>query len=88
MSRRMKRPMTDHTKTAARLRSHPRMWMPVGEYNSTQSAEGMAHMIRTGQAKQGTSPYAPAGTFETRVELTEFGAELLAQYVGSAGGAS
>ena len=85
MSRPSKRTTVDHAKVAARLRAHPRMWLPVGEYRSTQSADGMARKIREGQpigSTADTSHYQPAGAFEVRIDLTEFGALVVARYVG------
>jgi hypothetical protein len=85
MSRLAKRRPISHDKTAARLRSHPRMWMPVGEYRSSQSAEHMAWAVRTAYPwTRAVSAYEPAGAYEARVRLTEFGAELVARYVGGA----
>lgn len=82
MSRLTKRPAVNHTTTAAHIKARPRTWLPVGEYRSTQSAEHMAYAIRTAYAKRQNSPYAPAGSFEARTRLTEYGALLEARYIG------
>ncbi len=87
MSRLAKRTPIDHDQAAARLRSRPGLWMPVGEYRSSQSAEHMAWAVRTAYPwTRIVSAYEPAGAFEARVRLTEFGCELVARYVG--GGAA
>lgn len=74
----------DHFAVAAACRATPGVWQPVGEYNSTQSAEGAASYIRSAYIKTSTqkSAYSPAGSFETRQALTEFGARVEARYVG------
>lgn len=80
----MKRPQTNHTAIAAACRANPGQWQTVGEYSSTQSAHGAARYIQTAITKNPkyTSPYAPAGAFEARHALTEFGAMVQARYVG------
>lgn len=74
----------DHFAVAAACRANPGEWQPVGEYNSTQSAYGaMGHISRaviTTTSQQ--SAYTPAGSFEARQELTEFGARVEARFVG------
>lgn len=79
-----RRNRVDHFAVAAACRANPGEWQPVGEYNSTQSAEGAASYIRTAYIKTSTrrSAYSPAGSFETRHALTELGARLEARYVG------
>ncbi|MDL5205075.1 hypothetical protein [Streptomyces sp. ALI-76-A] len=89
MSLLSKRPRVDHVATAARLRAHPHMWLIVGEYRSTVSAEGIARDIRSAFQRhvgRGRSPYRPAGAFESRMELTEYGVQVTARYVGAGGG--
>ncbi|MFE2967500.1 hypothetical protein ACFXKC_28280 [Streptomyces sp. NPDC059340] len=89
MSRLAARPKVNHVEAAAKLRAQPGEWMLLGEYGSTQSAEGFANSIRTAYVKRGPSPspYAPAGSFQARTQLTEFGSALWACYVGPTGGA-
>jgi hypothetical protein len=82
VSRLARRPVIDHQAAAANLRAKPGKWLLVGEYRSGQSAVHMAWAVRAGWTKSGTSPYAPAGSFEARTRLTEYGAALLACYVG------
>lgn len=85
MSRPVKRRYVDHTKAAARLRAHPRMWLPVGEYRARTTADGIARAIRNGvplSRTAGSSPYAPAGSFDARMDLTEFGVQVIARYIG------
>lgn len=82
MSRLVKRPAVDHTASAATLRSTPGKWMFLGEYQSSTGADYAAYCIRTAYAKGRLSAYRPAGSFEARTELTEFGADLWACYVG------
>jgi hypothetical protein len=80
-----RRPNIDHKTVAANCRANPGMWQPVAEYNSSQSADGAAGYIRYATTKKTThvSPYAPAGAFEARRTLTEFGARVEARFVGS-----
>lgn len=84
MSRRAKRPTVNHAATAAALRARPGTWLRVGEYGSSQSAESTANVIRTAFVKKdrSLSPYAPAGSFQARTRLTEFGSAVWACYVG------
>ena len=74
----------DHFAVAAVCRANPGEWQLVGEYNSTQSAYGATSHIRraviTTTSQQ--SAYSPAGAFEARQELTEFGARVEARFVG------
>lgn len=74
----------DHFAVAAVCRAKPGQWQEVGEYNSSQSADGAIHYIRTASVKSPAqaSAYTPAGAFETRRTLTEFGARVEARYVG------
>lgn len=80
----MRRRKVDHFAVAAVCRANPGVWQPVGEYNSSQSAEGAGDYIRTAYAKTPSqrSAYSPAGSFEARHTLTEFGARVEARYVG------
>ncbi|MFF5984371.1 hypothetical protein ACFY78_36570 [Streptomyces olindensis] len=81
------RKLVDHVAVAARCRANPGEWQEVGEYNSTQSADGMVRTIRTAYVRssraRAASPYSPAGAFEATRVLTEFGARVEARYVGS-----
>lgn len=79
-----RRPNIDHKAVAAVCRTNPGMWQPVAEYNSSQSADGAAGYIRNATTKKPThiSPYAPAGSFEARRTLTEYGARVEARFVG------
>ncbi|MFJ9671429.1 hypothetical protein ACIRP5_11645 [Streptomyces sp. NPDC101221] len=74
----------DHFAVAAACRANPGEWQPVGEYNSPQSAYGVAAYISTADTKKDRqrSAYEPAGSFEARRTLTEFGVWLEARYVG------
>jgi hypothetical protein len=83
VSRLARRPMVDHAQAARRLRAKPGKWLPVGDYGSSQSAARMAWAIRSARTKGTVSPYAPAGAFETRTQLTEDGARLHARYIGT-----
>jgi len=75
----------NHFTVAAACRAHPGEWQPVGEYNSTQSAEGAATNIRSAYVRTPghRSAWAPAGAFEARHALTEFGARVEARYIGT-----
>lgn len=81
----MKRRQINHFKVAEHCRANPGVWQPVGEYNSTSSAHGAAAYIRNARVRtpHHASPYAPAGAFEARRMLTEFGALVEARYVGA-----
>lgn len=74
----------DHFAVAAACRANPGEWQPVGEYNSAQSADGAAGYVRNATISRSSlrSAYSPAGSFEARHELTEFGARVEARYVG------
>jgi len=75
----------NHFAVADACRANPGAWQPVGEYNSSHSARGAAIYIRkacTGGSAQ-RSAYEPAGAFETRQALTEFGARVEARYIGT-----
>ncbi|MFF6781374.1 hypothetical protein [Streptomyces sp. NPDC012510] len=79
-----RRPNIDHKAVAAACRNQPGIWQPVAEYNSSQSAAGAAGYIRDATTKKTThlSPYAPAGAYEARHALTEYGARVEARFVG------
>jgi hypothetical protein len=82
------RKLVDHFAVAALCRANPGQWQEVGEYNSSQSADGMVRSICTAYVPasraRATSAYTPAGAFEATSVLTEFGARVEARYVGSA----
>ena len=73
----------NHFAVAALCRANPGQWQDVGEYNSTDSARRSAEGIRTAFVKGPgrRSAYTPAGLFEARHELTEYGARVEARYV-------
>lgn len=79
--------MTDHFAVAALCRANPGEWQDVGEYNSMQAAARTVAAIETAYVHANRpnsgSAYSPAGTFEARSELTEFGARVETRYVGS-----
>lgn len=81
MSRPIKRRHVDHQVVAVLLQSKPGVWMEVGEYLATHTADGTAHRIRTGY---NAPMYRPAGAFEARTKLTEFGTIVEARYVDGA----
>lgn len=77
--------VADHFAVAAACRANPGEWQDVGEYNSSQSASSLAAVIRSAYSKTSLrSAYEPAGAFEARWALTEFGAAVQARYVGDA----
>lgn len=80
-----RRPNIDHKAVANACRNNPGVWQPVAEYNSGQSADGAVGYIRDATTKKThhISPYAPAGAYEARRTLTEYGARVEARYVGS-----
>lgn len=79
----LKPKQVDHFTIAAICRANPGQWQDVGEYNSTDSARRSAEGIRTAFVKGPgrRSAYAPAGAFEARHELTEYGARVEARFV-------
>jgi hypothetical protein len=79
------RKQIDHFAVADACRANPGVWQPVGEYNSSQSAEGASDYISNAYVKTSSqrSAYAPAGSFEARHTLTEFGARVEARYIGT-----
>ncbi|MFF9894917.1 hypothetical protein [Streptomyces longispororuber] len=88
MSRLPRRPYVDHAAVAARARQQAGEWQVVGEYRSRVPAEGAAHTTRTARPRRSgtTSPYAPAGAYETKLQLTEYGCLVLVKYVGGGAG--
>lgn len=74
----------NHFEVADACRRTPGVWLPVGEYGSTQSANGVAWYITAAKENRTVkrSAYEPAGSFEARWALTEFGARVEARYVG------
>jgi len=82
MSRLTRRPRVNHAKAAATLRAKPGEWLPIGEYRSRTSADGIAWMIRAAPDHESGLCYAPAGSFEARTELTDDGTRVIARYIG------
>lgn len=80
----MKRRQINHHTIATLCRANPGQWHTVGEYGSTQSAHGAAYYIRAAVTKRASrqSAWAPAGAYEARYTLTEFGARVEARYIG------
>ncbi|WP_460071134.1 hypothetical protein [Streptomyces sp. YKOK-I1] len=74
----------DHAETAAALREQPGVWLPVAEYRNSLTANTVDRIIRTasGGKPHTGRPYEPAGSFETRTQLTDDGTLLEARYVG------
>lgn len=83
MSRLARRTRTNHAETAAALRAQPGMWLPVGEYRANTTADSIAWMIRTARACESGRRYAPAGSFESRTEMTADGTRVMARYIGT-----
>ncbi len=81
----MRRKQVDHFTVAALCRANPGEWQDVGEYNSSQCANGIVGVIRRAYVKDPSrrSAYVPVGAFEARHSLTEFGAMVQARFVGS-----
>ncbi|MFJ2259518.1 hypothetical protein ACIOKD_14450 [Streptomyces sp. NPDC087844] len=80
----MRRNRVDHFAVASACRKQPGVWRPVGEYNSGMSADGTVGSIcKASTAREASrSAYSPAGSFEARRVLTEFGARVEAGYIG------
>lgn len=84
MSRRAKGPRVDHQATAVRLREQPNVWLTVGDYRSSITANDLARRIRNGYpigASAYGTPYQPTGAYETRTELIEDGTRVHARYL-------
>lgn len=83
---RTKSKQVDHFAVAAPCRANPGQWQEVGEYNSTLTAAGIVRNVRAAYAKgrDRRSAWNPAGAFDARRELTEFGARVEARFVGAA----
>lgn len=85
MSRLTKRPRVDHKAAARALRAQPGVWLVVGDYRNSVSADNIARRIRAGypigHANDGT-PYLPARAYESRTELVEDGTRVHARYTG------
>lgn len=87
MSRLAKRPRANHEQTAQALRQQPGVWLIVGDYRSTVSANSIAGRIRHGYpigAREYGTPYQPTGAYESRTELVEDGTRVEARYIGGA----
>lgn len=85
MSRRSKRPQTNHKETAAALQAQPGVWLIVGDYRNSISADSVAKRIRHGYpigAREYGTPYQPAGAYETRTEPVDDGTRVHARYTG------
>jgi hypothetical protein len=85
MSRLSKRPRADHKLTAQALRQRPGVWLVVGDYRNSVSAENLARRIRTGYpigSPTASTPYEPAGAYESRIEPVEDGTRVHARYIG------
>jgi hypothetical protein len=77
----------NHFAVADLCRANPGEWQDVGEYNSSQTAAGLVEWVCNARiTKSGRrSAYSPAGAFEARRELTEYGARVEARFVSAAG---
>ncbi|MET9012268.1 hypothetical protein ABZX74_15320 [Streptomyces olivaceoviridis] len=87
MSRLAKRPRANHKQTAEALRQQPGVWLVVGDYRNSISADNLARRIRYGYPignPDDSTPYHPAGAYETRTELVEDGTRVHARYTGGA----
>lgn len=79
----MNRRSNDHVMVASLCRANPGQWQEVGEYGSSESAGAAVRAIRGAFRRSGRpSAYEPAGAFEARRELTDFGARVEARYIG------
>lgn len=83
MSRPARRSRANHKKTAEALRARPGVWMPVGDYSSNISADGVCYMIRAGRTTSGVW-YQPAGAFEAYMVQVDDGTRVHARYIGGA----
>lgn len=74
----------NHQEKAAQMRSVPGVWVEVNTYSVTSTARGFAHRIEQG-VYEGRW-YSPAGAFETKTELAEFGTKVFGRYKGESDG--
>ncbi|MDR3083425.1 MAG: hypothetical protein LBV60_21325 [Streptomyces sp.] len=79
MSYQRRGPRTGHLNVARAMKEQPGVWLPVSEYSSRSAALNAALSIRKADPLR---VYRPAGAFETRTEMTEYGTAVLARYVG------
>ncbi|KUN02778.1 hypothetical protein AQI95_24880 [Streptomyces yokosukanensis] len=59
------------------------MWLVVGDYRNSVSAENLARRIRTGYPignRTDGTPYQPTGSYEVRTEAVEGGTRVHARY--------
>jgi hypothetical protein len=83
VSRLSKRPRTNHAETAQALRSQPGVWLVVGDYRNSISADSLAKRIRSGYpigSPAAGTPYQPVGAYETRTEPVDDGTRVHARY--------
>lgn len=79
MTRPVQRRRAVHAEVSARLKSHPRMWLPVGTYPTDYSARARARVIET---SYNTPCYLPVGSFEARTQPAGDRTAVVARYVG------
>jgi hypothetical protein len=80
MGRPRRYPQPGHTEAAARLRAAAGEWQEVSTYRSRQSADSVAHRIRTAYR---LPAYEPAGAFVARVEMREDGWAVVGCWPGA-----
>ena len=71
-------PLINHQAAAEGLKVIPGLWLPVGSYLSRTSAQDMARQVKAARR----SAYAPAGSFDARVEYLNGEPTLYACYLG------
>lgn len=80
------RPAVDHKAVAGGLREMPGVELLIGTYRARYTAVTMAAAVRN--ATKNGSVYAPAGTFDARVEPVGEETGLYVRYLGQPGGSS
>lgn len=78
MTRPGNQPPATHREVANRARREPGVWVRVNAYRTHPYAVNAAGQIRA--AGKHMTAYAPAGSFETRIEDTELETEVYVRY--------
>jgi hypothetical protein len=71
----------NHMATAARLRTSPGEWLPVGDYGNPQSAASLTTQLRSGTGR--VTAYQPTTDWEFRTERTSDGVRIWGRFVGA-----
>lgn len=78
MSGHVKVARTDHTVAAQQARELAGQWVLAGTYGSLASAAATARQVRVAER---IPAYRPAGTFDSRTEITQDSVDLYVRYI-------